>query len=385
MEFIELNKKQFQRLQDNFLNSNYCQTTSWGNLKTITGWKSHYVGVMKDNSIICLALLISKRIFGGKRIFYTPRGFLTNYNNYEILEFFTDEVKKYIKKYHGIVLKIDPFIEYCKRDKDGKIIYPQNKGNLVSFLKNLGYHHNGFTIGYTKEIQYRWSFYLKINKPLDDIMNDMDKRCRRSLKKAQQYPLITKEVDINNIKEFKKIMEHTCQRHNCFDRTIAYYQKIKEVFNDKALLLIVYLDKDKYLANFKNDKLYNKIKNRMEKFIPLSAGVFIYDKYYMHYVYGGTYKEYMPFMAQYKLQFDMITYAQNKKLPIYDFGGISGNFVLGSKDYGVYEFKRGFGGNVIEYIGEFDLVVNRLFYFIYYITFDIYRRLKKILVILKRG
>ena len=89
-------------------------------------------------------------------------------------------------------------------------------------------------------------------------------------------------------------------------------------------------------------------------------------------------------MAQYKLQFDMIKYAKDKKLPFYDFGGISGNFVLGSKDYGVYEFKRGFGGNVIEYIGEFDFVVNRLFYSIYYVAFNIYRNLKKILVTLKK-
>ncbi|MCI8777786.1 MAG: aminoacyltransferase [Bacilli bacterium] len=384
MEFIELNKKQFQRLQDNFSNSNYCQTTAWGDLKNITGWKSHYVGVMKDNSVICLALLISKCLFLKKSIFYAPRGFLTTYNNYEILEFFTKEIKKYIKKYGGIVLKIDPFIEYCKRNKDGRIISSQNKSNLVNFLKNLGYHHNGFTVGYTKEIQYRWSFYLKIDKSLDDIIVDMDKRCRRSLKKAQNYPLITKEVNRQNIEEFKKIMEHTCKRHNCFDRTIEYYQKIKETFNDTAVLLIVYLDKEKYLSDFKEDKLYNKIKNRNEKLIPLSAGVFIYDKYYMHYVYGGTYKEYMPLMAQYKLQFDMIKYAKDKKLPFYDFGGISGNFVLGSKDYGVYEFKRGFGGNVIEYIGEFDFVVNRLFYSIYYVAFNIYRNLKNILVTLKK-
>ena len=27
------------------------------------------------------------------------------------------------------------------------------------------------------------------------------------------------------------------------------------------------------------------------------------------------------------------------------------------KDYGVYEFKKGFGGNVIEYVGEFDLEI----------------------------
>ncbi len=384
MEFIKLDKEQFKQLQDNFLNSNYCQTVSWGDLKAITGWQSHYVGVIENNQFVCLALLISKHIFGNKSIFYAPRGFLTDYNNYEILAFFTKEIKKYIKKHHGIVLKIDPFVEYCQRNKDGVIVSSHNKNGLVNFLKHLGYHHNGFTIGYTKEIQYRWSFYLPIDKSISDIMLNMDKRCRRSLKKAQKYPLITKEVNSQNIKEFKKIMEHTCKRHNCFDRTISYYQKIKEVFNDKALLLIVYLDKEQYLTYFKEDKLYDKIKAETEKLIPLSAGVFIYDKYYMHYVYGGTYKEYMPFMAQYKLQFDMIKYAKTKKLPLYDFGGISGNFVLGSKDYGVYEFKRGFGGNVIEYIGEFDFVVNRLFYYIYYVTFNIYRNLKKIVVAIKR-
>lgn len=383
MDFIELNKKQFKRLQDNFLNSNYCQTTAWSDLKTITGWESHYVGVMKDNSVICLALLISKCIFGKKRIFYAPRGFLTNYNNYEILEFFTKEVKKYIKKYNGIALKIDSFIEYCKRNRDGIRISSKNRNDLVLFLKQLGYKHHGFTVGYTSEVQYRWSFYLDISKSLQEIMMQMDKRCRRSLKKAQNYPLITKEVNNNNIQELKKIMEHTCKRHNCFDRTLEYYQMIKEVFKDKAILLIVYLDKEKYLANFKGDKLYADIRNLTEKLIPLSAGVFIYDKYYMHYVYGGTYKEYMPFMAQYKLQFDMIKYARNKQLPIYDFGGISGNFVLNSKDYGVYEFKRGFGGYVVEYIGEFDLIINKKFYLVYNFMYKVYRNLKKMLVKLK--
>ncbi len=383
MDFLELSAQQFKHLQNKFSNSNYCQTVEWGNLKTITGWESHYVGIMENDSIICLALLISKKILGKKRIFYAPRGILTNYDNYQILEFFTKKVQKYIKKYNGIALKIDPFITYCKRNRDGRLLLDENKSNLVKFLKSLGYNHHGFTVGYTSEIQYRWSFYLDITKPLPEIMKQMDKRCRRSLRKAENYPLVTKEVNNENIKDFKKIMEHTCTRHRCFDRTLEYYQKIKDVFKDKASLLIIYLDKEKYLSNFKDDKLYDKIKSEKENFIPLSAGVFIYDKYYMHYVYGGTYQEYMPLMAQYKLQFDMINYAKTKKLPIYDFGGISGNFVLGSKDYGVYEFKRGFSGNVIEYIGEFDLIINKKFYMLYHLMYNVYRNLKKILVTLK--
>ena len=58
----------------------------------------------------------------------------------------------------------------------------------------------------------------------------------------------------------------------------------------------------------------------------------------------------MPLMAQYKLQMDMIMFSMEKKLSLYDFGGISGDFRKDSPNYGVYEFKRGFGGFVVEYI-----------------------------------
>lgn len=96
----------------------------------------------------------------------------------------------------------------------------------------------------------------------------------------------------------------------------------------------------------------------------------------MNYVYGGTYKEYMSLMAQYKVQMEMIKYTKEKlKLPIYDFGGISGDFNPKSKNYGVYEFKKGFGGRVVEYIGEFDLIIspfkNTTFDFSYFILRNI--------------
>ena len=73
------------------------------------------------------------------------------------------------------------------------------------------------------------------------------------------------------------------------------------------------------------------------------------------------------------------------KSRIYDFGGISGNFTPGSENYGVYEFKRGFGGNVLEYIGEFDLILDKFGYYIYDIGYKLYRNTKKVIAkILKR-
>ena len=44
-----------------------------------------------------------------------------------------------------------------------------------------------------------------------------------------------------------------------------------------------------------------------------------------------------------------------------NFYGITGHFNKDDKDYGMYEFKRGFGGEVQEMIGEFTLPTSKLY------------------------
>ena len=44
----------------------------------------------------------------------------------------------------------------------------------------------------------------------------------------------------------------------------------------------------------------------------------------------------------------------------------------------LYLFKRGFGGKVVELIGEFDLVISKTWYNIYKLAFKIYHGLKNI-------
>ena len=58
----------------------------------------------------------------GKKTFYAPRGFLIDYNNLELLKFFTEELKKYIKKHKGFMLTIDPNVIYRVRSSEGEIL-----------------------------------------------------------------------------------------------------------------------------------------------------------------------------------------------------------------------------------------------------------------------
>ena len=52
--------------------------------------------------------------------------------------------------------------------------------------------------------------------------------------------------------------------------------------------------------------------------------------------------------------------------------------------YGVYEFKKGFGGQVVELIGEFDLVVNKPKYLLYKVAFGSYKKIKNLINKIKK-
>ena len=78
-------------------------------------------------------------------------------------------------------------------------------------------------------------------------------------------------------------------------------------------------------------------------------------------------------------QWEIIKYTIKNNIPKYNFYGIDGNFDKNNNEmYGIYEFKRGFGGNVEELIGEFDLIINKFWYRTYKIAFGAYHKIKNI-------
>lgn len=376
MEFVELTEKEFNNVCTNYNESSFYQTPSWARIKEKNEWNYYYVGIKEKNNIIACSLILGKKIYLNKYFYYAPRGMLLDYNKVDLLNFFVSNLKRFLIEKNGILLKIDPLVEYQKHDKNGNILGEENNQSIIDHLKELGFKHHGLTKGYTEEIQFRWSYCLDIGKSKEEILKGMDQRCRRCIKKYEKYPLLIENVNEKNIADFKKIMEHTAKRQNHFDRSLDYYKSLDKDFKDDSRLSIIYLDKKQFLKDFKDDRLYDMVSKEIENKIPVSAGVFIFDSKRANYVYGGTYKEYMPLMAQYKMQMEMIKTARKKGLSIYDFGGISGDFTSGSENYGVYEFKRGFGGYVTEYIGEFDLILNKPNYILYNYGYKFYRNIK---------
>lgn len=207
----KLTQKEFNEYAKNHRLSSFFQSSYWGTLKEHNGWKSHMVGLKKDGEILCAALLLSKKIkFLNKNIFYSPRGFLINYEDKELLKIFTNEVVNYTKKEQGIFLKINPLIPFRERDVDGNIIDSlHNNKELVDYLKELGFEHLGFKED-VPNLEPRFISVLNLeNKTEDDLLKNMRATTRWSIKNSYKNSLTVFEAKKSDLSKFKELMKHT--------------------------------------------------------------------------------------------------------------------------------------------------------------------------------
>lgn len=428
MKLKKLTKKEFKTFADKNPEITFHQTEEWANLKKVNNWDAHYIGLEDDNKkIVAGALLLSKTLpIIKKKMFYSPRGFLIDYNDKDLLKEFTEEIKKYAKKENAIFIKIDPFVEYQEHDNNGDIVKDgYNNKEAVENLKSLGYKFFGFNL-MQDTLQPRWMHVIETkDRTLDDVMKDMESKTRQILRKNEKCGITTREITRDELPIFKDIMKHTSDRREFVDRPLSYYEAMWDALHDSGILkiLIAEIDFNKYEKNTleekeeieKNlkDRIYKKEKNilkmnekkynssnkqdeeaikRLEKQLEkikelkdeygdkeILGGILflIYGNEVLS-LHGGSHAKLMQFQSAYTIHFEGVKMAVEGNYNRYNFYGITGDFRKENPLYGLYLFKKSFGGHVVELIGEYDLVVSKFWYTVYNLAFKTYHKLKKI-------
>lgn len=420
-----ITEKEYTNFVENQKDSLFFHSIEWAKFKGNTGWSYEFIGLKEGKKIKAAAMLLGKKVpFLKKDFYYSPRGFVLDYDNYDLIQKFTKLLKKYLKEKNILFLKINPYIEYQQRDKNGDIISNKNRDKLIKFLKNNGYKHYGFykKVEEKKELEPRWLSVLSLeSKSLDQILSDMRSTTRWLINKSKKNFITIKEASYDDLGDFKNIMDHTAERRNFENRPLIYYQEMyKELTKSNIYKLIFanidlnslkksYIDEmtrlDTRINNIKDNpkkknqilefesqkESLNKNINQIDKEIEnygekplISAGLYLSYGDQVVYLLGASYKEFMNYGAQYLMQYKMIEYAKENNYKKLNFYGIDGDFSKESKHYGLFDFKRGFNADVVELIGEFDLVVNKFYYYLYIFMFNVYKLLKKIKRFIRR-
>ena len=398
MNFCELTEKEYTKYWENHPNKTFLSSPKISKLREKSGWNTYYVGVKEGKKIIAATMLLSHKRHLGKYEFYSPRGYLFDMKNKELLDYFTNELKKFIKDKKGYILRIDPYVIYKQRDIDGNIVEDgENNEDIVNNLYNLGFKR----VKEENMEQVGWMFSLDLaGKTEDQIMKEMKPNTRNTIRKAEKFGITVNEIGYDELDRFQSIMEETSKRKGFSNRKLSYYQDMYNLFHDseEVKYFITEMNLKEYIERLekereeKVDKLnslsdakYNdgakkNLNNEIESIdkrikesreiieetgkdiITLSGSMFMLIQPEVIYLSSGNYEEYMRYNSQYLIQWELIKYGIKNGFKKHNFYGIPANINEHPKDYGIYEFKRGFNGYVEELIGEYELPISNMYY-----------------------
>ncbi|MBQ7137075.1 MAG: peptidoglycan bridge formation glycyltransferase FemA/FemB family protein [Bacilli bacterium] len=404
MKFTELKEEEFQKFAKNHEQASFFQTNEVARLRESYGSKIYYLGVKENKKILAAAMFTVTKTFANKYTFYAPRGYLMDYHDKELLSFFTKELKKYCKGKNALRIKLDPNVIYRIRSNDGSVVDTNyTDDEAINNLINAGYEHYGFNTDIVNT-QSRWNCRLELNKNYEELKKDFSKSTRKNIESTYKKGVQVRKGTLDDLESMEEILIKTAERKKFKYRSLEYYTRMYNYFGDMMQIYIAYLDPKVYLdssiellkkeeennkiicekmekdnvgrklINQKStsDKLLEKYKKEVEeaerfkKDYPKGKdiGVLISVKSGLEYIslYSGILVEDKRFTPKYAMYNEHILDAYKFNIPYVNFYGISGIFDPKDENYGMYEFKKGFGGNVIELIGEFNYALSPLYY-----------------------
>jgi len=397
MTFTELTKEEFKKYLDGHELKSFLQTPEMASLKVKNGWEEYYVGVKENDKILCATMMCSRNTKFGK-YFNAPRGYLIDFKDKQLLKFFTEKIRAFVKTKGGYVLNIEPKVLYKQRDIEGKIVEGGfDNTEIYNNLIELGYKHGGFYEHLDLSKQVRWAFVLELEgKTKDEIFNGFKPNTRNIIRKNQKYNVKVKELEYDELDIFTRLVESSGSRKNFHSRTTEYYENMYNLFHEKGEVkfLVTELDMKEYkkLLTEEKEELENKIadlkdvkasEGKRKEFLsqietlehrlkeaadlqvkhgnnPLMAGaMFMLYGDEIVYLFSGTESDFMTLKSQYLLQWHIIQHGIDNGYRVHNFYGINGNFNESDDRFGLYTFKKSFNGTVVEYLGDFDLIINK--------------------------
>lgn len=301
------------------------QTPTWGRLKAAFGWTPHYI---QQGDLGAMVLFRSLPL--GLSVAYIPRGPVGT----GVWTEFWPAVDKLCRKEGAVFLRVEP-----------EIWEPVEPGFTTSQLP-------GF-LETQQTIQPPRTVLVSLEGTEDDLLSAMKSKTRYNIRLADRKGVIVESSD--DIEAFHKMMLTTGERDAFGIHSLDYYRKAYDLFAAEGQCALL-------VASYEGKPL---------------AGLMVFTQgKTAWYFYGASTNEERNRMPTYLLQWEAMRWARSQGCTTYDLWGIpdlpegtlEDQFSKRSDGlWGVYRFKRGFGGEVKRTIGAWDKIYRPVLYRLYQI------------------
>jgi lipid II:glycine glycyltransferase (peptidoglycan interpeptide bridge formation enzyme) len=306
------------------------QQSAWGDLKAAFGWDYAQVALAEGDTLVAGAQLLFRRLpFRLGTMAYLPMGgFITSDSQWPEL---WKAVDTCAKRHRAAFLKWEPGIYRNETPPD---------------FARFGFRPSAQTIQPPRTI------LIDIAGDDEAILARMNQGTRRKIRQSLKNDIRYFEATRADVARFNGMMQTTGARNEFGVHAPRYYEMAYDLFVPGSAALI--------LAEHEGDPL---------------AGVMVFAAgKTAQYLYGASSSLKRNLMAAYGVQWKAIEWAKARGCTVYDMWGIpdadeaalEAQFETRSDGlWGVYGFKRGWGGEVVRSAGAWDKVYNPLIYAAY--------------------
>ena len=305
-----------------FITPHLLQSPLWGKFKAAFGWKPEFF-----RSESAQAQVLFRRLPLGLSIAYLPKGPVGQ--NWVSL---WPQIDAACKSNRAVFLQVEPDLA---------------EGELTAELANQmpGFSTENHTI------QPRSTILVDLKADEEDLLARMKQKTRYNIRLAEKKGVVVRETD--DIQGFFHLMQTTGTRDGFAVHDISYYQKAFEIFSPTGACVL--------LGAFHEDR-------------PLAYLMLFLAGERSWYFYGASDDASRNLMPTYLLQWEAMRWSKTHGATVYDLWGIPDaseaeleeQFMQRSEGlWGVYRFKRGFGGKVVRSVPAFIQVYKPLFYHLY--------------------
>lgn len=417
MYIKELTNEEFRQFQQRFNIKSIYQTVEYAFIMQAQKFDSLFLGLLDDSNQIVAASLILIEHLSKFKYAYAPRGFLIDYNNFNLLSIFTKEIKTYLGKKNVMAVKISPLVIKSIYDKKNNILTKNSYfGNILNNLQKLGYAHLGYN-HFFEALKPRHEAIIDLNIPYYMLFKNIRKQFRTKIRTAEQKGVKIYKGNSDNLdylylqtkKKYPRDLQYFKDCYNYFDKNgnveffyskldtkihLKIVQKRYHELEKKAMEFSTMVSNNQIINNHRllTEKMevdqqfeaYKKIlvqaTNYLRKYpdgIVTSSCLVIKNNDEIFILMDGYNPKYKNLNSKHLLIWKLMERYSKMGFKKFNLNGMTAWNIEDNPYKGLNEFKLGFNALAYEYIGDLELITNNALYFMYQNTAPLRNILKR--------
>ena len=345
----------------------FLQTPAWGEVKD--EWRRESVGWSRDGELVGAGLVLHRALPRiGRSLAYLPEGPVLDWAAEDLGEWL-EPLRRHLRGQGAFAVRLGPPVVTRRWDAAavkagvadpavrslGEVPATERTAlgaRVTAQLRDLGWRQQGAEGGFAAG-QPRYNFQLPLRHPdgtprtQDEVLRGMNQLWRRNLKKADKEGVRCRRVgpdDLDDgLRAFHELYVETARRDGFTPRPPAYFTTMFGALGAE--------DPDRialFTATHEGDLV--------------AATVLVQVGGHVWYSYGASSTAKRDVRGSNAVQWAMVRHALARDASVYDLRGITDTLDSDDAHVGLVQFKVGTGGEAVEYVGEWDLPLNRALY-----------------------